>query len=48
MLSGVVVAVVFLVVAYPLDRRDVRPMLAVVGRRLGRLVGRSQKRRGGR
>ncbi|WP_348651138.1 lipid II flippase MurJ [Micromonospora sp. WMMD882] len=34
MLSGVVVGVVFLAVAYPADRRDVRPLLAGVLRRL--------------
>lgn len=34
MLSGVVVGVVFLAVAYPADRRDVRPLLAGVVRRL--------------
>lgn len=34
MLSGVVVAVVFLGVAYPLARHDVRPAIAAVGRRL--------------
>jgi putative peptidoglycan lipid II flippase len=34
MLSGVAVAVVFLAVAYPLDRHDVRPLLAAVRRRL--------------
>ncbi|MFI6824181.1 murein biosynthesis integral membrane protein MurJ [Micromonospora sp. NPDC050187] len=45
MLSGVVVGVVFLAVAYPADRRDVRPLLAGVLRRLpgrGR-VGRPQR-----
>jgi putative peptidoglycan lipid II flippase len=36
MLSGVVVVAVFLGVAYPLDRRDVRPMAARVARRLRR------------
>ncbi|SCL30157.1 putative peptidoglycan lipid II flippase [Micromonospora pallida] len=34
MLSGVVVGVVFLAVAYPADRRDVRPLLAGLLRRL--------------
>ncbi|MEV1290424.1 lipid II flippase MurJ [Micromonospora sp. NPDC049679] len=43
MLSGVVVVLVFLGVAYPLDRHDVRPMTAAVGRRL-----RGALRRGGR
>ncbi|SCF45987.1 murein biosynthesis integral membrane protein MurJ [Micromonospora mirobrigensis] len=36
MLSGVVVAVVFLAVAWLVDRRDVAPLLAAVTRRLGR------------
>ncbi|WP_432954203.1 murein biosynthesis integral membrane protein MurJ [Micromonospora haikouensis] len=43
MLSAVVVGVVFLAVAYLADRRDVRPLLAVVGRRLPGAL-----RRGGR
>nr|MDT0661901.1 lipid II flippase MurJ [Micromonospora sp. DSM 115978] len=34
MLSGAAVGVVFLAVAYPLDRHDVRPMLAAARRRL--------------
>jgi putative peptidoglycan lipid II flippase len=45
MLSGAVVAVVFLAVAYPLDRHDVRPMLATVGRRLTGLAGRNRSGR---
>ncbi|GAB3534859.1 murein biosynthesis integral membrane protein MurJ [Phytohabitans suffuscus] len=36
MLSGAVVAAVFLGVAYPVDRRDMRPLLAAITRRLGR------------
>jgi putative peptidoglycan lipid II flippase len=36
MLAGAVVAAVFLAVAYPLDRHDVRPAIASVGRRLRR------------
>ncbi|HEY2947312.1 MAG TPA: lipid II flippase MurJ [Micromonosporaceae bacterium] len=40
MLCGVVVVVVFLGVAYPLDRRDVRPMVAAVAGRLRRVTGR--------
>lgn len=36
MLGGVMVVVVFAAVAYPLDRRDVRPLLAVLGRRWSR------------
>jgi putative peptidoglycan lipid II flippase len=36
MLAGAVVAGVFLAVAYPLDRHDVRPAIAAVGRRLRR------------
>jgi putative peptidoglycan lipid II flippase len=36
MLSGVVVVAVFLAVAYPLDRHDVRPMISTVMRRLCR------------
>jgi putative peptidoglycan lipid II flippase len=40
MLSGVVVGVVFVAVAYPLDRHDVRPMIGSVGRRLSRLARR--------
>ncbi|WP_173042216.1 murein biosynthesis integral membrane protein MurJ [Phytohabitans flavus] len=36
MLSGAVVGAVFLAVAYPLDRRDMGPLLAVISRRLGR------------
>jgi putative peptidoglycan lipid II flippase len=40
MLCGVVVVVVFLGVAYPLDRRDVRPMVAAVAGRLRRVGGR--------
>ncbi|MFC0005496.1 murein biosynthesis integral membrane protein MurJ [Micromonospora siamensis] len=36
MLSGVVVAAVFLAVAWLVDRRDVAPLLAAVTRRLGR------------
>jgi putative peptidoglycan lipid II flippase len=40
MLSGIVVVAVFLAVAYPLDRRDVRPMAARVARRLLRRGGR--------
>jgi putative peptidoglycan lipid II flippase len=35
-LGGVVVAAVFAAVAYPLDRHDVRPLLAMVSRRLRR------------
>ncbi|MFC7550703.1 murein biosynthesis integral membrane protein MurJ [Plantactinospora sp. GCM10030261] len=35
MLSGVVVGAVFVAVAYPLDRRDLRPMLGTLRRRLG-------------
>lgn len=38
MLSGVVVGAVFLAVAYPLDRHDVRPLVGSVYRRLGRLT----------
>ncbi|MEV0611100.1 virulence factor MviN, partial [Polymorphospora rubra] len=34
MLAGAVVALVFAGVAYPLDRHDLRPMVAAVGRRL--------------
>jgi len=37
MLSGVVVGVVFLAVAYPLDRHDVRPLARNLGRRVRRL-----------
>ncbi|RKR91755.1 putative peptidoglycan lipid II flippase [Micromonospora pisi] len=40
MLSGVVVAAVFLAVAYPLDRHDVRPLVGSVTRRLSRLTRR--------
>lgn len=40
MLSGVVVAAVFLAVAYPLDRHDVRPLVGSVSRRVGRLTHR--------
>jgi putative peptidoglycan lipid II flippase len=36
MLSGAVVGVVFLGVAYPLDRRDMRPLIVATTRRLGR------------
>jgi putative peptidoglycan lipid II flippase len=36
MLSGAVVGVVFLGVAYPLDRRDMRPLILAITRRLGR------------
>ncbi|MEV5823268.1 lipid II flippase MurJ [Micromonospora harpali] len=43
MLSAAVVGVVFLAVAYLADRRDVRPLLAAVGRRLPGAL-----RRGGR
>lgn len=39
MLAGAVVAAVFLAVAYPLDRHDVRPAIAAVGRRLRRSRG---------
>ncbi|MGN9912621.1 murein biosynthesis integral membrane protein MurJ [Phytohabitans sp. LJ34] len=38
MLSGAVVGMVFLGVAYPLDRRDMRPMLTTITRRLGRVA----------
>lgn len=41
MLSGVVVGLVFLAVAYPLDRHDVRPLLVAAARRLRRLIGRN-------
>lgn len=34
LLGGVVVAVAFVAVAYPLDRRDVRPLATLLGRRL--------------
>ncbi|GAA4470228.1 murein biosynthesis integral membrane protein MurJ [Phytohabitans houttuyneae] len=37
MLSGAVVGAVFLGVAYPLDRRDMRPLILAVTRRLGRV-----------
>ena len=40
MLSGVGAGVVFFAVAYPLDRHDVRPLLAAVWRRLRGLAGR--------
>jgi len=36
MLSGAVVGAVFLGAAYPLDRRDMRPLLVAITRRLGR------------
>jgi putative peptidoglycan lipid II flippase len=36
MLGGVVVAVVFLAVTYPLDRHDLRPLVATVTRRIRR------------
>jgi putative peptidoglycan lipid II flippase len=36
MLSGAVVGAVFVGVAYPLDRRDMRPLLLAITRRLGR------------
>lgn len=45
MLSGVVVGAVFLAVAYPLDRHDVRPLIGSVSRRLSRLTRR--RRSGG-
>jgi putative peptidoglycan lipid II flippase len=40
MLSGATVGVVFLAVAYPLDRHDIRPLLAAVRRRLPGSAGR--------
>ena len=36
MLGGVVVAAVFVAVAYPLDRRDLRPLAATLARRIRR------------
>ncbi|MGW0436739.1 murein biosynthesis integral membrane protein MurJ [Micromonospora sp. NPDC003197] len=44
MLSGIAVGAVFLAVAYPLDRHDVRPMIATFGRRIRRLSGRGRPR----
>jgi putative peptidoglycan lipid II flippase len=38
MLSGVVAALVFVGVAYPLDRHDVRPLTVAFGRRIGGLA----------
>jgi putative peptidoglycan lipid II flippase len=46
MLSGVVVAAVFLGVAYALDRRDVRPLLATLARRVTRIAGRGDTQHG--
>jgi putative peptidoglycan lipid II flippase len=43
MLSGVAVGVVFLAVAYPLDRHDVRPLVVGVARRLRGLAGRNRR-----
>jgi putative peptidoglycan lipid II flippase len=37
MLSGAVVGAVFLGVAYPLDRRDMRPLVLAITRRLARV-----------
>ncbi|GAB3146859.1 lipid II flippase MurJ [Micromonospora sonneratiae] len=42
MLSGIAVGTVFLAVAYPLDRHDVRPLILKFGRRLRRLMGRGR------
>lgn len=42
-LSGVVVGAVFLAIAYPLDRHDVRPLLASVGGRLRGLTARADR-----
>jgi putative peptidoglycan lipid II flippase len=39
MLCGVVVGAVFLAVAYPLDRHDIRPLAVHLGRRLRRRAG---------
>jgi putative peptidoglycan lipid II flippase len=43
MLGGVVVAVVFAAVAYPLDRHDVRPLAATLAGKVGRRMGRGRR-----
>jgi putative peptidoglycan lipid II flippase len=45
MLSGAVVAVAFLGVAYVLDPRDVRPLLAGLARRVVRTAGQARRSR---
>ncbi|MEO3748638.1 lipid II flippase MurJ [Plantactinospora sp. B5E13] len=44
MLSGVVVGAVFVAIAYPLDRHDVRPLLVATRNRLGGLTARAGRR----
>ena len=43
MLGGVVVAVVFAAVAYPLDRHDVRSLAATLTGKVGRRMGRGRR-----